>query len=160
MAFVRCIFLIFLFTLSSCQFFDTEKVSSDAILEEEMKSINWKDIDAYPLFENCKESLDKLEQRNCFTNTLNYVIINAISEEDLVSVRDLRDTLKIHFSVEKTGRILIAGIEIDSVFNQEFPNVEKRIRLAMDSVQPISPAYKRGIPVETEFFLPVVIHTD
>lgn len=160
MAFVRCIFLIFLFTLSSCQFFDTEKVSSDAIFEEEMKSINWNEVDSYPLFANCEESLDKNEQRDCFINTLSSAIYYQISKENKIVSRDFLDTIYIDFGVDKSGNLLLSKISMDSIVKSEFPDLEYRLLDALDSVQPQTPAFKRGIPVETHFALPIIIRTD
>lgn len=159
MAFFRY-FIISSLVLSSCQYFDTEKISSDEIFEEEIKSINWNEVDSYPLFENCDESVEKPEQRDCFTNTLSSAIYQRISEENLVVSRDLLDTIKIDFQVKRSGELLISRMEIDSLFKTEFPNLEQQIFKALDSVQPIAPAYKRGIPVETHFSLPIILRTD
>lgn len=153
-----CFFLSFI--LSSCQFFDTEKVSSDEIFEEEIKSINWNEVDRYPLFENCDESAEKPEQRDCFTNTLSSAIYQRVLEENLVAARDLMDTIIIDFRIGRTGKLSVSKMEIDSVFRSEFPNLEQQILVALDSVQPIAPAYKRGIPVETHFSIPIILRTD
>ena len=50
-------------------------------------------------------------------------------------------------------------MNMDSVVSQQLPFLSASLEKAMRSVKSPSPAYKRGIPVTTEFTLPVVIHT-
>ena len=48
---------------------------------------------------------------------------------------------------------------VDSLISAQIPLLEKNIKKVMDSIQPIAPAYKRGIPVKTSFQLPLEIKT-
>ncbi len=155
----------FLFTLllllaTSCQFFETEKVSSEEIYKEEMQTIDWKDVDRYPSFSNCENKLEKPEQKECFINTITSNLYKSISSEKMVSVREVYDTVKVNFEVSKTGELSILEIKMDTVLQKEFPNLEKWLLQSIDSLQPVAPAYKRGIPVKTQFTLPVIIQTN
>jgi len=155
------LFLVLLFVLaSSCQFFDTEKVSSDIIFEDEMESINWKDVDQYPSFASCTDILDKPEQKDCFINTISSHLYKDISSRDMVAVREVYDTVKVKFEVGSSGRLSILEIEMDTLLQKEFPDLKKLIFESVDSLQPVAPAYKRGIPVKTQFILPVIVSTN
>lgn len=152
------IFLLFLAT--SCQFFETEKVSSEEIYKEEMETINWKDVDRYPAFSNCENSLEKPEQKECFINTISSHLYKSISHEKMVALREVYDTVKVNFEVGSDGKLTILEIKMDTLLQKEFPNLEKWLLQSIDSLQPVAPAYKRGIPVKTQFILPVVIKTN
>lgn len=152
------IFLLFLAT--SCQFFETEKVSSEEIYKEEMETIDWKDVDRYPSFSNCKNQLEKPEQKDCFINTISSHLYKSISSEKMVSVREVYDTVKVNFEVSRNGELSILEIKMDTVLQKEFPNLEAWILQSIDSLKPVAPAYKRGIPVKTQFILPVIIQTN
>lgn len=155
------IFLVFLLLLAtSCQFFETEKVSSDEIFKDEIKTINWKDVDRYPSFTNCEDNLEKLEQKDCFINTISSHLYQSINKENMVVAREVYDTIKVNFEVASTGQLSILQIEIDSLLQNEFPDLEMWILNSVDSLQPVAPAYKRGIPVKTQFTLPVVIQAN
>lgn len=156
----RFFLAIFLITATSCQFFETEKISSEKILEDEMEAINWKDIDQYPTFSSCDSVLDKPEQKQCFINTISTHLYQDISRKDMVAVREVYDTVKVRFEVGSTGRLSILEIQMDSLLEKEFPDLEMVILNSIDSLQPIAPAYKRGIPVKTQFTLPVIVQTD
>ena len=154
-------FLIFLlFLATSCQFFETEKVSSEEIYKEEMETIDWKDVDRYPSFSNCKNQLEKPEQKDCFINTISSHLYKSISSEKMVSVREVYDTVKVNFEVSRNGELSILEIKMDTVLQKEFPNLEAWILQSIDSLKPVAPAYKRGIPVKTQFILPVIIQTN
>lgn len=156
----RFFLAIFLLTATSCQFFETEKISSEAILEDEMEAINWKDIDQYPTFPSCKSALDKPEQKQCFINTISSHLYQDISQKDMIAVREVYDTVKVRFEVGSSGRLSILEIEMDSLLEKEFPDLEMVILNSIDSLQPVAPAYKRGIPVSTQFTLPVIVQTN
>ena len=43
--------------LVCCNNFETKKISSEEVLCQEPKSLNWREVDEYPAFENCKKIL-------------------------------------------------------------------------------------------------------
>jgi hypothetical protein len=154
------LFIFILVLASSCRYFETEKVSSEKIYNEEIKTINWKDVDRYPSFSNCEKSIEKREQKTCFINTISAHLYQSISDKKMVAIRDVHDTVRIDFSVSKKGVLSIDKIKMDTVLQREFPNLETLILTSIDSLQPVAPAYKRGIPVKTQFTLPVIIKTN
>ena len=155
------IFSILIFVLAtSCQFFETEKVSSNEIFEEEIKTINWRDVDRYPSFPQCDETLEKSQQKDCFINTLSSHLYKNISSGDLIAIREIYDTVNVKFEVGSSGRLSILEIDMDTLLKKEFPDLEKLIFQTIDSLQPQAPAYKRGIPVKTQFILPVIVQTN
>ena len=156
----RFLFIFLLALATSCQFFDTEKVSSEKVYKEEMETINWKDVDRYPSFSACKNSLEKPEQKDCFINTISSHLYKSISHEGMIAKREVYDTLKVNFEVNKSGQLSILEIKMDTVLQKEFPNLEMWLLQSIDSLKPVAPAYKRGIPVKTQFSLPIIIKTN
>ncbi len=153
--------LMFIFFLAtSCQFFETEKISSETFIEEEIKSINWNDVDQYPVFSECEDFTDKLDQKKCFETTLSSQLYYYLHSEKIVVTHNLNDTLELEFEVSAKGELTITNIEIDSILETELPLLKDYIIKSIDTIQPVAPAYKRGIPVRTSFTLPIVIKTD
>ena len=143
----------------SCEYFETKKISSETFLKDEIKSINWKDVDQYPIFKNCELISKKEQQKSCFEATLSSYIYLSINVEETVVTTDLNETLTINFIIDEKGKLMITSMIIDSLISAQIPLLEKNIKKAMDSIQPIAPAYKRGIPVKTSFQLPMEIKT-
>jgi len=153
-------FFILLLLATSCQFFETEKVSSEKIYKDEMEAIDWKDVDRYPSFSNCDNILEKPEQKDCFINTVSSQLYRSINHEGMVATREVYDTVKVNFEVSSSGQLSILEIKMDTVLQKEFPDLEIWLLQSIDSLEPVAPAYKRGIPVKTQFTLPVVIKTN
>jgi len=152
------LFILILF--SSCQFFETEKISSESFYEDELKTIDWNDIDQYPTFSTCKEYTDKSEQKTCFVNAISSHIYQSIGDRKLTTIHRFHDTIEIDFSVSKTGQLQILKIKMDSLLNVQLPGLKDIIPESIDSISIDAPAYKRGIPVNTTFTLPIVFKTD
>jgi|SRR5699024_9893287 len=146
--------------LSACNFFEQEKMSSKEIYEEEVKSIDWADVDVYPLFENCKEEPDQNPRNDCFSRTIREYIFNEIQNQHFVASETITDTVFIVLDISERGKIHVSDIEMDSLSEKEFPQLKQLITKKIQSLQLTEPAYKRGIPVKTRFMLPVIIQTD
>ena len=156
----RLHFVFLLLLATSCQFFETEKVSSEKVYKQEMEAIDWKDVDRYPSFTNCENILEKPEQKDCFINTISLQLYKSINKDAMIATREVYDTVKINFEVSSNGQLSIIEIKMDTLLQKEFPNLEKWLLESIDSLQPVAPAYKRGIPVKTQFILPVIIETN
>ncbi len=159
---MKSIFLLLLISigLSSCQFFETEKISTETFLKEEKKLINWKDVDTYPVFKECEGISDKLETKSCFETTLINQLYHSINSENFIVSSDLNEKVLIEFIVNEKGNLKINSIEMDTILQRKLPQLKNYIRSSIDSLQPIAPAYKRGIPVRTTFNLPISIKTN
>lgn len=125
-----------------------------------MEAIDWKDVDRYPSFSNCDNILEKPEQKDCFINTISSQLYRSVNHEGMIATRKVYDTVKVNFEVSSSGQLSILEIKIDTLLKKEFPNLEMWLLQSIDSLQPVAPAYKRGIPVKTQFTLPVIIKTN
>lgn len=153
-------FLLMLTLLSSCQFFETEKISTETFFEEELKTIDWKTVDQYPAFGACERLTDKEGQKSCFERSLSAHLLKTFSNRNITTSRDLNDTVALSFAISEKGKLAITQIQIDSIIRSEFPSLEEWIYEGIDTLQPVAPAYKRGIPVKTEFMLPIIFKTE
>ena len=104
--------------------------------------------------------MEKPEQKDCFINTINSQLYKSIRKEAMIATREVYDTVKVNFEVSSQGELSILEIKMDTVLQKEFPHLETWLLQSIDSLQPVAPAYKRGIPVKTQFTLPVIIKTD
>jgi len=153
------VFLLLLFLASSCQFFETEKISTETFYDEELKAIDWKEVDQYPVFIDCDSLSEKQAQKTCFEQTLSLHLYKSISSKHIIATQDINDTVQLEFSISKEGILTVKNMEIDSLIQADLPLLKDWILQTIDSLQPIAPAYKRGIPVSTQFTLPIVIKT-
>ena len=66
----------------SCEYFETKKISSETFVKDEIKSINWRDVDQYPIFKNCELVSNKEQQKSCFESTLSSYIYQSINSKE------------------------------------------------------------------------------
>tara|TARA_R110002050_G_scaffold94765_3_gene197279 strand:+ start:6391 stop:6867 length:477 start_codon:yes stop_codon:yes gene_type:complete len=149
---------ILVFMLSSCEYFNVKKTSSEAILNEELETFNWNDVDAYPTFSSCDSMSTKQEKKQCFENHLTTRIFSFLESEGIVVSQDINDTIVLNFQVSETGVLLLSSSKIDSLTLQEIPNIKTLLSKSIDSLPKIYPAIKRGQQVKTAFELPVIIN--
>jgi len=155
-------FLVFIFILllTSCEYFNVKKTSSEAILKEELQTFNWNDVDEYPSFTACDSSTSKEDKTICFQQTITEAITRYLQKERIVVTQDINDTIMLHFQVSKKGELLLLQAKTDSLTIQEIPNIKQLLHKSLDSLPKIFPAIKRGQQVTTEFKLPIVIHVN
>ncbi|WP_339832542.1 hypothetical protein [uncultured Altibacter sp.] len=144
---------------SSCRFFETEKISTETFYEEEVRTIDWQEVDQYPTFTECELETEKLQQKSCFERTLSARIYEYLYSKQMKALKDLNDTLFLDFAVNRNATLTVDTVKIDSVIKAEFPKLEGWIQQSINAIQLEAPAYKRGIPVKTEFTLPITIKT-
>jgi len=146
--------------LTSCNYFDVKKTSSEEILKEEMQTFDWNEVDVFPAFASCDSSSTVQERKLCFQNTLINHIQNNLSKEKMIVSTDLSDTIIIDFKLSNKGVISIINLKVQKETLEALPSITNQINTAIDSLPKIYPAIKRGQLVTTQFKLPIVIKAD
>jgi hypothetical protein len=152
--------ILFLLLTTSCSFLEKEKITSETILEEELKSINWNEVDVYPVFPNCNETAQKQEQINCFTTTLTTHIETYLKSKELLSKDKVSVAIPLNLLVDENGQISIKNTIDEENIRSSLPEINQWLAEAVAELPKIDPALKRGIPVKTQFVLPLMIQTE
>ncbi|WP_191858717.1 hypothetical protein [Hanstruepera ponticola] len=150
-------FILAFLVLTSCNYFDVKKTSSEAILNEELKTFTWNEVDEYPSFTICDNEISKEGKKRCFQNTLIEAISKNIQADTIVVSQNIKDTLLIKFQISEKGKLTVMEYDVDSLTLHEIPNIKNLINNSLDSLPEIYPAVKRGQQVKTAFTLPVII---
>jgi len=143
--------------LTSCEYFNVKKTSSEAILKEELQTFNWNEVDKYPTFSICDSLVSKPESKQCFEHVLTSHITTFLQKETIIVTQDIQDTIGLQFQVSENGVLSLMQIDVDSLTNSEIPNIKVMLSQSLDSLPEIFPALKRGQQVKTEFKLPIII---
>lgn len=149
--------IFLLLCISSCDYFDKKKVYSKDIIEEELQTFNWEEVDEYPNFLSCSSIQTKLKRQNCFQTTITQQITEYLSKEMVVVTQEVNDTVHINFLISDKGNISIQNIKSDSLTKTQIPDIDQLLSSSLEHLPEIFPAIKRGQQVKTEFILPVVI---
>ena len=153
--------LLFLFTLLlGCNNFETRKISSEEVLDQESKSLNWREVDEYPAFDHCRNITDIDKAKECFESTVAASVNNYLSRQEPIVTEAIDDTVFVHLEISKTGVPTIESIDADSLVTSQLPELQLWLKQSIDSLPRIHPASKRGIPVSSVFIMPVMIKAE
>lgn len=152
-------FLVFLL-FTSCQHFEKHVPSEKELLEKELKAINWKEVDEYPSFKDCDKLGNKTQRQQCFFEYLSQLIQEKLSIDTLSILYPELDTIEVKVTIFPDAKMKFEPqfpkdslaydtIKIDSILNARLVDFPK-----------VNPAIKRGIPVKTQFILPVIIKVE
>ncbi|MGC1632259.1 MAG: hypothetical protein WA749_09140, partial [Gelidibacter sp.] len=81
---MKRLLLVFFIILTSCDYFQSKKVSTEQLLEEEMQAINWNDVDDYPTFADCDSVFTHQEKKACFENHLYELLTSHLEHQKIV----------------------------------------------------------------------------
>ena len=148
---------ILVLMLTSCEYFNVKKTSSEAILKEELQTFNWSNVDKYPTFSQCDSTTTNQETKLCFERILNTHIAEFLQQEIIIVSQNIEDTISMKFQISEKGELSLLNAKMDSITIKEIPNIKNLLKKSLDSLPKIFPAIKRGQHVTTEFELPIII---
>lgn len=149
--------LIFCFVLISCNYFEKKKVYTEDILQEELQTFNWNDVDEYPTFASCETTTGKDNKRQCFENTILQVLNKKLSEQNIVVTEDINDTIILKITIDNQGNFNVNDIKSGELTKAQIPKIDSLLIHSFDSLPKIYPAIKRSQQVATQFSLPIVV---
>ncbi|WP_179343450.1 hypothetical protein [Winogradskyella ursingii] len=155
---ITLILLLLLFT--SCNYFEKKKVYSDELLEEELQTFNWNEVDTYPTFSNCDSLTTKIDTKTCFQNTLLSHVNTYLGLQNIAVSKDVNDTIKLKLIINKQGVLEVDSINVKQETTSEIPKIDSLLRESFNDIPKIYPAIKRGQQVTTVFVLPVIVKID
>lgn len=113
-----------------------------------------------PSIAACDSLSDKNARQQCFFDVLSQTIQDRLNADTLPSQYGGSDTLKVRVTVFPDSTV---------EFSPEFPTdsvaydknkIDSMLHARLTDFPKIKPALKRGLPVKTQFTLPVVLQTD
>ncbi|WNM19924.1 hypothetical protein [Flavobacterium capsici] len=153
----KAIAFLLLYSSFSCSYFEKKVPSEKELLEQQMKEINWKEIDEYPTVIECEKISNEEERKQCFFEFLTETIQQKLAVDSLANLFHELDTIEVKVTIFPDSALKFEPqfpkdtvaydtIKIDSILHSRLVDLPK-----------IKPAIKRGIPVKTQFILPVIL---
>lgn len=156
----KILFLILFPLVLGCNNFETKKISSEEVLDQETRSLNWKEVDEYPAFANCKNISELEKARECFEATVANSVNAYLARREPIVTESIDEVVYVHLEISKTGKPTIDSVEVDTLVTNQIPELKMWLKQSIDSLPKIFPASKRGIPVSSVFKMPIVIKAE
>lgn len=152
--------ILLLLFLQSCQYFEKQVPNEKELLDKQLKEINWNEVDEYPSVSECEKLTDDAQRKQCFFEFLTSEIQQKLNVDTLSVLFPKLDTIEVKVTVFPNSTmqfdpqfpkdsVAYDTIKIDSILHARLIDFPK-----------VNPAIKRGIPVKTQFVLPVIIKSE
>ncbi|MCC9072063.1 hypothetical protein LNQ49_10770 [Flavobacterium sp. F-65] len=152
--------LLIIFLFNSCQYFEKQVPSEKELLQKELKSINWKEVDEFPSVVECEKIENKKQRQQCFFEIMTQLIQQKLSIDTLAILYPELDTIEVKVTIFPNATMK---------FEPQFPKdsvaydtvkIDSILRARLVDFPKVNPAIKRGIPVKTQFVLPVILKVE
>lgn len=153
-------FFLVCILFNSCQYFDKQIPTEKELLQKELKAINWKEVDEYPSLVDCEKIEDKKQRQQCFFEILTQLIQEKLSTDTLSVLYPELDTIEVRVTIFPDATMQ---------FEPQFPKdsvaydtikIDSILKARLVDFPKVNPAIKRGIPVKTQFILPVILKVE
>lgn len=138
--------------LGSCQYFYKPQPSKEDLLKKELNAINWDEVDEYPSISECDKIEDKVQRKQCFFDYLTQTIQQKLCGDTLTILYPELDTIEVKVTVFPNSTL-----QFEPQYPKDSVAYDSILRTKLIDFPKINPAIKRGIPVKTQFILPVIL---
>jgi len=150
-------FLLLLTLFASCQYFEKQVPDENELLQQRLKEIDWKKVSSYPSLAECDTITDKTLKKECFFSTMMRLVQEKLNNDTIAMQYPEIDTIQVKVTVYPDATLKFEPqIPNDSV-KYDAVKIDSILKARLVNFPKIEPAQKEGIPVTTEFILPVIL---
>jgi hypothetical protein len=151
--------LLLILLLQSCQYFEKQVPTEKELLEKQIKEINWKVVDVYPSIADCERLTNLTQKKQCFFEFLSATIQQKLSVDTLKILFPKLDTIEVKVTVNSDATMQFEPQFPRDTATYDTTKIDSILKIKLVDFPKVNPAIKRGIPVKTQFILPVIIKT-
>lgn len=150
-------FLILIIFCTACTYFPSTQNNTASSTNSLDTIVDFSSIDVSPSFSVCDSLLDKVKKTNCFRTTIHQLITKKLSDNQLTSEVSIDEMITVHLLINSKGNIVFKELHSSEKVKHNFPKLDSLLKISVESLPKIYPATKRGIPVTTQYQLPIRI---
>ena len=150
-------FLFLPMLLASCQYFDKQVPDEDELLKQRLKEIDWNRVSSYPSLAECDVITDKSLKKECFFSAMTRLIQQKLDNDTIAMLYPEIDTIQVKVTVFPDATLQFEPqIPQDSVA-YNVVKIDSIIKARLVDFPKIEPAQKEGVPVKSQFIVPVIL---
>ena len=156
--FIRLIiFISIIMVTNSCDFISPKKTTLIKTTLAD-STIDFNDVDVYPLFMDCNNCDTSEKQNLCFEMELIRRLQKLTSKKVLDASGKVNDTVLVDILVNTQGKISVVKIHQNENVAEQLPELDNLLYKSIASLPAaVQPSLKRGIPVNSMFKLPILV---
>lgn len=145
--------LILLLYCSSCSFFSSDAKQHDQKLDT---IVNFSKVDVSPSFIICDSLIDN-DKTTCFRNTIHQEFTKNLSKHRFKVKNTIDEKINLDLLIDSKGKVSLQQIHSSKKVQEELPKLDSLLTISVCQLPKLRPAIKRGIPVTTQYQLPILI---
>ncbi len=150
--------LFLLLAIQSCQYFEKQVPDEKELLEQELKKINWDEVDEFPSVMQCDTIKDAAIKKQCFFDYMAQTIQERIGIDTLRIEYPKIDTINVKITINTDSSLQFeTQYTNDSIPLADKTKIDSILISRLSDFPKVEPAIKRGVKVKTQFVLPVII---
>lgn len=114
-------------------------------------------VDTPPSFEACNPLIEKEAKTQCFRKTIHQEISASLQKQQIKVRKPIDETVEVIITIHANQTASLKSIKASAALLKEIPDLQQRIEKAIAELPKIYAAIKRGIPVTSEYTLPIRI---
>lgn len=152
--------IIFFFPVlfASCQWMSAQLPNEQELLEEELNKIDWTKVDTYPSVASCDTIFDETARKACFFDYITAALEENLRMDTLRGTFATLDTLNVLVTIQADAQVSLSLYQLNDSVKQQLKSVDSLLMVKSKTFDNLSPATKRGVPVTSQFVLPLVLH--
>ncbi|MFK5890368.1 MAG: hypothetical protein QM486_06520 [Flavobacteriaceae bacterium] len=147
--------ILSLLFLTSCDYFFPKQAPKNTPTIDTV--IDFTTVDAYPLFPECQNIPSRDKQKICFQIKMAEHINRLLKTSPLKTKTAANDTLLVTLKVLKSGKTQFVKVTSKSNNKDYEKLLSSLLKIAANKIPVLQPAIKRGMPVTTQFELPIIV---
>ena len=150
--------LFLLLAIQSCQYFEKQVPDEKELLKQELKKINWDEVDEFPSVLQCDTIKDAAIKKQCFFDYMAQTIQERIGIDTLRIEYPKIDTINVKITINTDSSLQFeTQYTNDSIALVDKTKIDSILMSRLSDFPKVEPAIKRGVKVKTQFVLPVII---
>jgi len=147
-------FTVLVFCVSCNKLSFTKKIKTNALIDT---VLDFSSVDISPSFKVCDSIIDKRKKTDCFRTTIHQKIGEELAQYSFTIKDSISEIVWVDLRINSKGVIVLDEIDSPEKIKKELPELDSLLDISVKKLPIIFPALKRGIPVTTQYRLPIRI---
>ncbi|WP_394758008.1 hypothetical protein [Flavobacterium sp.] len=152
--------LLLVIVFQSCQYFEKNVPIKEDLLNQELKKINWNEVDDFPCTLQCDSIADKVTRKQCFFDFMTNTIQDKLIQDSVKILFPKLDTIPVKVTVLANANVIFEPNLTKYNSDYDVQKLDSVLQLKLSNLPPVEPAIKRGIKVKTQFILPIILKSE
>ena len=149
-----------LLLLGSCNYFDKRVPDEEELLQKRLEQIDWKEVSSYPSLGECDSVMDKEQKKECFFSSMTRLVQERLNADTLSVLYPEVDTIEVKVTVYPDATLKFEPQFPADTVSYDRTRIDSLLRSRLADFPAIEPAQKEGIPVTSQFTLPIIINVE